>query len=186
MWWLQAASERITRVAGVSGVARGVGLNDPAAVGEHGSCRPGWGGFAEFVGCVCYPGAAWLEAHTRAALTFHQAPGRVENVPDMIPFSVSVEGVLRALRGPDRRQVGGLFGRWEEIVGDLVARHVRPVRLEDGLLTVEVDEPAWATQFEFLSGQVVDRLRSEVGVDVDRLETRVARRRRQPSSGDRE
>ena len=43
VWSLQAASERISRVAGVSGVARGVGLNDPTAVGEHGSWRPGWG-----------------------------------------------------------------------------------------------------------------------------------------------
>ena len=103
---------------------------------------------------------------------------------ELTPLSESLDRVLKGLRGPDRRKVGGLFGRWEEIVGDLVARHVRPVRLEDRVLMVEVDEPAWATQFEFLSGQVVDRLRSEVGVDVDRVETRVARRRRQPSNGD--
>ena len=103
---------------------------------------------------------------------------------ELTPLSESLDRVLKGLRGPDRRQVGGLFGRWEEIVGDLVARHVRPVRLEDRVLMVEVDEPAWATQFEFLSGQVVDRLRSEVGVDVDRVETRVARRRRQSSNGD--
>jgi predicted nucleic acid-binding Zn ribbon protein len=99
-------------------------------------------------------------------------------------FSESLDRVLKGLRGPDRHQVGGLFGRWEEIVGDLVARHVRPVRLESRVLVVEVDEPAWATQFEFLSGQVVDRLRAEVGVEVDRVETRVARRGRRTSTGD--
>ena len=111
--------------------------------------------------------------------------GTVSPVEDGLrPLSESLDRVLKGLRGPDRHQVGGLFGRWEEIVGDLVARHVRPVRLESRVLVVEVDEPAWATQFEFLSGQVVDRLRAEVGVEVDRVETRVARRGRRTSTGD--
>lgn len=113
-------------------------------------------------------------------------PDTVGGVEDeLTPLSESLDRVIRGLRGPDRRQVGGLFGRWDEIVGDLVARHVRPVRLEDGTLVVEVDEPAWATQFEFLSSQVMDRLRSEVGVDVDRVETRVARGGRRRHQDDR-
>ena len=97
---------------------------------------------------------------------------------DPRPLSESLDRVIRGLRGPDRQQVGGVFGRWEEIVGDHVASHVRPVRLEAGVLVVEVSEPAWATQFEFLSGEVIRRMGETVGTVVDRVEIRVARRPR--------
>jgi predicted nucleic acid-binding Zn ribbon protein len=95
---------------------------------------------------------------------------------DPIPLSASLDRVVRSLRGPDRHQVGGVFGRWEEVVGEPVAAHVRPLRLEDRLLVVEVDEPAWATQVEFLSGQLRERLATVVQVEVDRIEVRVAGR----------
>jgi predicted nucleic acid-binding Zn ribbon protein len=93
---------------------------------------------------------------------------------DPIPLSTSLDAVMRSLRGPDRRQIGGLFGRWDEVVGDQVAAHVRPVKLDQGVLVVEVDEPAWATQVTLMSGRLRERLAESVGVDVERLEVRVA------------
>jgi predicted nucleic acid-binding Zn ribbon protein len=97
---------------------------------------------------------------------------------DPIPLSASIDAVVRSLRGPGRREVSGVFGRWEEAVGAQVAAHARPVRLDDGVLVVEVDEPAWATQVRFLSGTVCERLEEVAGVTVTRLDVRVARRRR--------
>jgi predicted nucleic acid-binding Zn ribbon protein len=88
---------------------------------------------------------------------------------DPIPLSSSLDDVVR--------EVGGLFGRWDEVVGAQIAAHARPVRLDDGVLVVEVDEPAWATQMTMLSATVRERLDAVVGVSVDRLEVRVARRR---------
>lgn len=95
---------------------------------------------------------------------------------DPIPLSVSLDRVVRSLRGPDRHQIGGVFGRWEEVVGGPVAAHVRPIRLEERVLLVEVDEPAWATQMQFLTDQVRERLATVVQVEVDRIEVRVAGR----------
>jgi predicted nucleic acid-binding Zn ribbon protein len=96
---------------------------------------------------------------------------------DPVPIQASLDGVVRSLRGPDRRQVGGLFGRWEEAVGAQVAAHVRPVRLDGATLLVEVDEPAWATQVTLLSTTLRTRLAEVAGVHVERVEVRVARRR---------
>ena len=95
---------------------------------------------------------------------------------DPIPLSTSLDRVVRSLRGPDRHQVGGVFGRWEEVVGEPVAAHVRPLRLDGRVLVVEVDDPAWATQVEFLSAQVRERLATVVQVEIDRIEVRVAGR----------
>lgn len=90
----------------------------------------------------------------------------------------SLDSVMRSLRGPDRHDAGGVFGRWKQAVGETVARHVSPIRLADGVLLVEVDEPAWATQFEFMAADVRQRLAEVAGVDVTRIDVRVAGRRR--------
>jgi predicted nucleic acid-binding Zn ribbon protein len=95
-----------------------------------------------------------------------------------VPLSESLDAVMRSLRGTDRRQIGGLFGRWDEVVGPQVANHVRPVRLDDGVLLVEVDDPAWATQVTLMSTRIRERLGDEVGVRIERVEVRVARRQR--------
>ena len=51
-----------------------------------------------------------------------------------------------------------LHGRWPEVVGDAVAEHCRPRRLEGTHLSVEVDHPGWATELRYLEGQILQRL----------------------------
>lgn len=100
-----------------------------------------------------------------------------------MPLTASLDDVVRSLRGADRREVGGLFGKWDEAVGSQVAAHARPVRLDAGVLLVEVDEPAWATQVTLLSTTLRERLAERAGVVVVRVEVRVARRGK-PRRGD--
>lgn len=96
--------------------------------------------------------------------------------PDPVPISSALDGVVRSLRGPSREAVGGLFGRWDEAVGEQVALHVTPRKLDEGTLIVEVDDPAWATQVKFLTPMITERLIAVAGVKVDRIEVRVERR----------
>lgn len=93
-----------------------------------------------------------------------------------VPISNSLDGVVRSLRGPSRSAVGGVFGRWDEAVGEQIAAHVKPVKLDGGVLVVEVDDPAWATQVKFLASTITQRLTEVAGVTVDRIEVRVERR----------
>ncbi len=95
---------------------------------------------------------------------------------DPVPISDSLDGVVRSLRGPSRQAVGGVFGRWIEAVGVQIGDHVRPVKLDEGVLVVEVDDPAWATQVKFLVPTIIERLRDIAGVTVDRVDVRVDRR----------
>ena len=96
--------------------------------------------------------------------------------PDPIPISSALDGVVKSLRGPSREAVGGLFGRWTEAVGEQVAKHVAPRKLDEGTLIVEVDDPAWATQVKFLTPMITERLLAVAGVRIDRIEVRVERR----------
>jgi predicted nucleic acid-binding Zn ribbon protein len=47
-----------------------------------------------------------------------------------------------------------LIGSWAELVGAETAEHSIPVGSEDGLLTVECDSTAWATQLRLMRGQI--------------------------------
>jgi hypothetical protein len=108
---------------------------------------------------------------------------------DPVPLAESLGGVVRSLRGPGSRgdapsgstadstqQLGGVFGRWKETVGEAVARHVQPLRLDGRRLVVEVDDPAWATQLKFLEADLRERLLAVTGAPIDEFEIRVARR----------
>lgn len=75
---------------------------------------------------------------------------------------------------PSATQVGGVFGRWAEVVGDVVAAHVTPLKIDGTVLVVQVDEPAWATQLKFLEEGLLERLAQVAGARLERLEIRVA------------
>lgn len=94
-----------------------------------------------------------------------------------VPLHESLDTVVRGLRGGrgDARSMGSLFSRWSEAVGPAVAEHAMPVKLDEGRLLVEVDEPGWATQLRFLEHQVIERLRSVAGLEVSRFDIRVKR-----------
>jgi predicted nucleic acid-binding Zn ribbon protein len=97
------------------------------------------------------------------------------NDREPIPLSDALDGVVRSLRGPSRHAVSGVFGRWDEAVGVQVAAHVRPMKLDEGTLVVEVDDPAWATQVKFLRAMIIERLGEVAGVAIDRIDIRVRR-----------
>ncbi len=90
-----------------------------------------------------------------------------------------MDSLVRSLQGGTQRggaaAVGGVFGRWNEVVGEAMAAHVQPVKLERDRLVVEVREPAWATQVRMLSDRIRDRLEQVVGVSVETIDVRVAR-----------
>ena len=79
---------------------------------------------------------------------------------------------------PDRLNMATWFldARMAEGRGEQVAVHVRPLKLDERVLVVEVDDPAWATQVKFLTPTIIERLRDIAEVDVDRVEVRVDHR----------
>ena len=62
------------------------------------------------------------------------------SVSDPVPISRSLDSIMKSLRGTDRIQIGGVFGRWDDAVGATVAAHVRPVRLDQGAGTAVADD----------------------------------------------
>ncbi|MFJ6867877.1 DUF721 domain-containing protein [Streptomyces termitum] len=69
--------------------------------------------------------------------------------------------------------VGGVMGRWPQIVGEDLAKHCVPVRYEEEpdarVLTVQCDSTAWATQLRLLAPTLVARLNEDLGHGTVRL-----------------
>jgi predicted nucleic acid-binding Zn ribbon protein len=76
----------------------------------------------------------------------------------------------------DPDDVAAVMAAWPEAVGDAVAAHVRPRRLHDGVLLVEVDAPVWATQLRYLEEDVLRRLGRKVRPGVVKSIRPVVRR----------
>lgn len=88
-----------------------------------------------------------------------------------------LDGVVRHLGAPDSSALTKIFGRWSDLVGDGLAPHVRPVRLHDGDLVLEVTDGAWATEVRFFESELLRRLAAEVGEGVvTSVRVRVKRR----------
>ncbi len=67
--------------------------------------------------------------------------------------------------------VGGVMGRWPEIVGEDVAKHCEPERYDEDerVLVVRCDSTAWATNLRLLAPTLVARLNEDLGHGTVRM-----------------
>jgi predicted nucleic acid-binding Zn ribbon protein len=85
---------------------------------------------------------------------------------DPQPFGAVLDRLVKS-RGWQRPAAEAtVFGQWERVVGEEVAAHSRPVKLEQGELTIEAESTAWATQLRLLAGRLIQRIAAEVGHNV--------------------
>jgi predicted nucleic acid-binding Zn ribbon protein len=58
--------------------------------------------------------------------------------------------------------VGGVIHGWADLVGPRIAAHCVPVSFAEGVLTVQTDSTAWATELRNLTTQLLSRLNAAV------------------------
>ncbi|GAB2698492.1 DNA replication protein DciA [Nocardia thraciensis] len=85
---------------------------------------------------------------------------------DPQPLS-ALAGALAKSRGWSGKVAEGMvFGRWASVVGEDVAAHATPVSLTDGVLSVQAESTAWATQLRMLQSQILAKIVAAVGQGV--------------------
>ncbi|MFD6262502.1 DUF721 domain-containing protein [Micromonospora chalcea] len=87
---------------------------------------------------------------------------------DPQPLGAVLDKLVKARGWQQPAAEATVFGAWEKVVGAEVAQHSRPVKLEDGELTVEARSTAWATQLRLLAGSLLKQIAREVGHNVVR------------------
>jgi predicted nucleic acid-binding Zn ribbon protein len=85
---------------------------------------------------------------------------------DPQPFGSVLAKLVKA-RGWQRPAAEAtVFGDWTKVVGEEVAAHCRPIKLENGELTVEAESTAWATQLRLLAARLLAQIAAKVGHNV--------------------
>ena len=87
----------------------------------------------------------------------------------------ALDALLDRLGAESTSAISGVFGEWPKIVGEQVAQHVTPIKLERGRLIVEIDDPSWATQMRFLEPQLLEKLNTATTSRINSIEVRVKR-----------
>lgn len=83
--------------------------------------------------------------------------------------------VAALLGAPGAAVVAALREHWEEVVGQPAALHTRPVRLDNAVLSIAADHPAWAREMSLLTGDVLKAVQRVVGPAVEALSLQVGR-----------
>jgi predicted nucleic acid-binding Zn ribbon protein len=82
---------------------------------------------------------------------------------DPVPLGDALAVVRAELGLPNDDVLTTLESRWPDIVGTDVAVHAQLVGLRDGVVTVAVDSPPWATQLTYLEAVLVERAAAITG-----------------------
>ncbi|MEV5509260.1 DUF721 domain-containing protein [Streptomyces orinoci] len=84
---------------------------------------------------------------------------------DPLPLGAAISRLITERGWETPTAVGGVMGRWPQIVGQEVALHCAPQRYEEEarVLTVQCDSTAWATQLRLLAPQFVAKLNERLG-----------------------
>jgi predicted nucleic acid-binding Zn ribbon protein len=85
---------------------------------------------------------------------------------DPQPFGAVIDQLIKVRGWRKPAAEARIFGSWAAVVGAEIAAHCRPVKLEDGELTIEAESTAWATQMRLLTGKLLGRIGADVGRDV--------------------
>ncbi len=92
-------------------------------------------------------------------------------------MSGSVNRLMKHMKAPEVSILESIFARWPELVGDVIGTHTRPVRIEEGRLLIEVDDPAWASEMEWMGEELVRQIRLKLETDqITGLAVRLSRR----------
>ncbi|KHD76368.1 Zn-ribbon-containing RNA-binding protein [Actinoplanes utahensis] len=94
----------------------------------------------------------------------YSGPGPDPRDPQL--FGAMLERLVKARGWEKPKAEATVFGTWEKVVGPDIAAHSRPMRLEGGVLTVEAESTAWATQLRLLAATLLRKIAGEVGHNV--------------------
>lgn len=92
------------------------------------------------------------------------------------PIQTGVARVMHHLHAPQPTIVQSVFDHWEALVGDVIAAHCRPAKIVSGVLVIEVDDPAWASELTWLSSDLVRRIQKQLETnEINEISVKLAR-----------
>jgi hypothetical protein len=89
----------------------------------------------------------------------------------LIPLKDVMASILKDTNLPFNPQDARLWEIWDDVVGDPIAKNARPAWIKDRRLRVEVTNPIWLQELEFIKENIRERLNGRLGREaVERIE----------------
>ena len=87
-----------------------------------------------------------------------------QSISEIMPKVISKLGLAQKVKEVE------LLMDWPEIVGKLVADHCKPVTLDRGYLTINVDSSPWLTELErYSKQQILEKIQARLGQKAVRM-----------------
>ncbi|MDX1386093.1 MAG: DUF721 domain-containing protein [bacterium] len=86
----------------------------------------------------------------------------------MESLSKILENLLRKKRLGKQIKRHRVFENWESIVGDSLAEHAQPQKIQGRTLILAVDHPAWIQELQFLKEPLIRKIQAafpDTGID---------------------
>lgn len=109
---------------------------------------------------------ARAEARNRGAVPRGTGPrrrGRMRSRNEPQMFGEAVRTWLIEHGWQEQVAIGGVFGRWSDIVGEVIGRRLRPESYAEGELVVVAESPTMAAQARTMTRDLMRRLNAELG-----------------------
>jgi predicted nucleic acid-binding Zn ribbon protein len=101
-------------------------------------------------------------------------PRGPDNGPQPLGQAIAkVLGRMGAAPSPQTMEL--VFTRWEEVAGEELSAHVRPMRIQNGALVVGADHPVWATRARMDAERILIEMRTLGDTSLERIEVVVRR-----------
>ena len=85
---------------------------------------------------------------------------------DPVPLRDALTALGRDLGVPEPDVLARVVALWRDVVGSVVAEHAHVRSVRDGVCSVAVDAPVWATQLRYLEQGVIERANAVLGAGV--------------------
>jgi predicted nucleic acid-binding Zn ribbon protein len=108
------------------------------------------------------------QARGRSPLSPAERGGPGVHPRDPQTVSATMSSLFRDRGWVQEVSVGGVIGRWRDVVGDHIADHCTPETFAEGVLVVRADSSAWAQQLKMLAPELVRRMAEDIGDGVVR------------------
>ena len=87
-----------------------------------------------------------------------------------------IDRVMKHLDAPKVDVVETVFSEWSTLAGEVIGAHTRPQKITNGVLHLEVDDPAWASEMKWMSEELLRRISSRLESDeITEIQVHLAR-----------
>jgi predicted nucleic acid-binding Zn ribbon protein len=78
------------------------------------------------------------------------------------PLGKVLQSVLKEQRMTEEIETYKVFTLWQEIVGENMAGHARPVRITEKTVYIETDDPMWLTQLRYMKRDILRTIEGHI------------------------